>query len=177
MLTSPYAIPPVTPPQDHPRLTLRAEDLPRIRANIAEGSAATAYWQELLVTPLVKTGATPQFGNYHLRDYLVLEARALSQLLSPDPIGTRALIDDLLEALQNFTVHGGNMGARWGGHLIFTAAEIFSLVKDSAQSIVKFFPCLAFRTLCKHGQCHRRAVWRHHNVFIGRGHSAYIPKE
>lgn len=131
MLTSPYAIPPVTPPQDHPRLMLRTEDLPRIRANIAEGSAATAYWQELLVTPLVKTGATPQFGNYHLRDYLVLEARALSQLLSPDPIGTRALIDDLLEALQNFTVHGGNMGARWGGHLIFTAAEIYDWCYDA----------------------------------------------
>ena len=67
----------------------------------------------------------PEYGTYHLRDYLILEAKAFAQLLSPDPIGARALIGDLIEALQNFTVNGGNMGARWGGHLIFTAAEIY----------------------------------------------------
>lgn len=125
MITSPYSPAPVTPPAAHPRLMLRADDLPRIRQNIESHPAATRLWRELCETPLVRVGAMPEYGTYHLRDYLVLEARALAELLSPDADRSRALIADLREALDHFTVLQGHMGARWGGHLIFTAAEIY----------------------------------------------------
>ena len=117
MITSPYPCPPVAPPAGHPRVMLRASDLPRIRRNMADFPAVTALWQALCDTPLVRTGAMPEYGTYHLRDYLVLEARALAGLLSPDAAGNRALIDDLRKALEDFTVLQGHMGARWGGHL------------------------------------------------------------
>lgn len=125
MIASPYPHPPVTPPAGHPRLMLRASDLPRVRQNIERFPTAAKLWQTLCSTPLVKTGAMPEYGTYHLRDYLILEARALALLLDPDAVAARTLIDDLREALAGFTVLQGYMGARWGGHLIFTAAEIY----------------------------------------------------
>ena len=131
MITSPFPHPPVTPPAEHPRVMLRAEDLPRVRQSIADFPAVTALWRTLCETPLVKIGAMPEYGTYHLRDYLILEARALSCLLAPDAAQTRALIDDLREALSGFTVLQGHMGARWGGHLIFTAAQIYDWCYDA----------------------------------------------
>lgn len=125
MITSPYPHPPITPPAAHPRVMLRAEDLPRVRQSIAAFPAAATLWKTLCAAPLIKTGAMPEYGTYHLRDYLILEARALTCLLEQDAARARALIDDLREALANFTVLQGYMGARWGGHLIFTAAQIY----------------------------------------------------
>lgn len=131
MITSPYPHPPVTPPAEHPRLMLRASDLLRVRRNTEAFPAVTHLWQTLCDTPPVKVGAMPEYGTYHLRDYLILEARAFSQLLAPDPAQTRALIDDLLDTLKHFTVLQGHMGARWGGHLIFTAAQIYDWCYDA----------------------------------------------
>ena len=88
MIASPYPHPPVTPPAGHPRLMLRASDLPRVRQNIERFPTAAKLWQTLCGTPLVKTGAMPEYGTYHLRDYLILEARALALLLDPDAVST-----------------------------------------------------------------------------------------
>lgn len=125
MITSPYPHPPVYPPAQHPRVMLRAADLPRIRKNMEKSPDVTQMWQTLCETPLVRIGAMPEYGTYHLRDYLILEARALSCLLDPDGEKCRALITELREALAGFTVLQGHMAARWGGHLIFTAAQIY----------------------------------------------------
>ena len=91
MITSPYPHPPITPPDEHPRVMLRAADLPRLRRNIKSNPTVTAMWRELCETPLVRIGAMPEYGTYHLRDYLILEARALSCLLNPDAAQSRAL--------------------------------------------------------------------------------------
>ena len=131
MISSPFPHPPVCPDGPHPRLMLSAADLPRIRENIQDFPTAAELWRELCRTPLVKIGAMPEYGTYHLRDYLILEARALSLLLCPDAAQLRALIDDTREALDNFTVLKGHMGARWGGHLIFTAAQVYDWCYDA----------------------------------------------
>ena len=131
MITSPYPHPPITPPDEHPRVMLRAADLPRLRRNIESNPTVTAMWRELCETPLVRIGAMPEYGTYHLRDYLILEARALSCLLNPDAAQSRALIDDLRRTLEDFTVLKGHMAARWGGHLVFTAAQIYDWCYDA----------------------------------------------
>ena len=125
MIVSPYPHPPVYPSCPHPRVMLREGDLTRVRQNIKNTPAVAAMWRTLCETPLVRAGATPAYGSYHLRDCLILEARALSCLLDPDAAEMRELIDELRAMLGGFTVSGGNMGARWGGHLIFTAAQIY----------------------------------------------------
>lgn len=126
MLTSPYPMPPILPGA-HPRVMANASDLPRIRANLActEMAGAVRLWHRLCATPVTGIGATPEYGSYNLLDCLALEAQAMAQLLAPTPEGQRAVIDTLLRLLESFTTVGCYMDARWGGHIIFTAAEIY----------------------------------------------------
>ncbi|MBQ3126058.1 MAG: heparinase II/III family protein [Clostridia bacterium] len=126
MLTSPYPIPPVLP-SGHPRVMANAADLPRVRQNLADPALAeaTRLWRQLCATPVMGIGATPEHGSYNLLDCLALEAQATEQLIAPSPAGRRAVIDTLLRLLEGFTMVGCYMDARWGGHVIFTAAEVY----------------------------------------------------
>ena len=143
MLVSVYAKPSITPPAVHPRLMLRASDLPRVRKNLTAPRCAlsASLWQELLETPVRCQGATPQFGTYDLSEYLSVEAKALAALLSGDPAEARAVIQDLLLLLKNSTFSNASLNPRWGGHLIFIAAQVYdwcytSLTEEEKQYII-----------------------------------------
>lgn len=127
MLESPYSKPSVTPPGCHPRLMLKAEDLPGIRKNFSlpENEQAVKVYNRLCSMPVSGKGATPEYGTYDLSQVLTAEALAFRALLSGGETDAKEAIDTILFLLENFTVEKGNMGARWGGHLIFTASQVY----------------------------------------------------
>ena len=143
MLNSPYAKPPVSPSGLRPRLMLNRNDIERVKNNLSLYPSVTERWNELCASELAKVGATPDFGSYHLRDCLIIEARALKMLLEPDEAEIKQLISDLCEMLEGFHVKDGIMGARWGGHLIFIAAEVYDwcydhLTDENKELIISF---------------------------------------
>ena len=126
MITSPYNKPRITPPAEHPRLMLTAADLPRIQQNIAspQNADAVRMFRELCELEIRGVGATPEFGSYHLKEYIALEAKALDALLSDDAARGRCVIDTLMFLLRGACFEG-MMRARYSGHLIFVASEVY----------------------------------------------------
>lgn len=127
MLSSPYPKVSIVPPSEHPRLMLTASDLPRIRKNIAceKNADVVRMFGELRELDVRGEGATPEFGSYHLKEYLALEAKALDAMLSDNAARGRCVIDTLLFLLRSARFDGGNMCARYSGHLIFVASEVY----------------------------------------------------
>lgn len=127
MLESLYSKPYITPPREHPRLMLRARDLPRIRENLTRGENAEAVriYENLCSYPVSGLGATPEYSTYNLAEVLSAEALAFRALLSGKKSDADAAIKTINTLLDRFKVKGGNMAARWGGHLIFVCAEVY----------------------------------------------------
>lgn len=124
MICSPYKIPPILPPAEHPRLMLRKNDISRIK----EASKDTEAWRlyrELCDFPILGVGAMPEKGTYHLKEYIALEAQALDALISDDSGKGRGVIEKLLFLLRNVVVYDDYMKARFAGHLIFIASEVY----------------------------------------------------
>lgn len=127
MITSSYALPPILPSAAHPRLMLTARDLPRIRENLCGGKYpdATGAFRQLCDVEIKGVGATPEAGTYHMKEYLALEAKALDALLSDDADKGRSVIGTLLFLLRHADFAVTYMQARYSGHLIFAAAEVY----------------------------------------------------
>ena len=126
MLNSPYPSPPILPPAGHPRLMLRQKDLKRVKENIGKtASPAVGFFRELCAYPVKGEGANPEFGTYHLKEYLAAEAKALRALLENDEACGRAVIADLMLLLRTVHYNDTIMLARFSGHLIFIAAEVY----------------------------------------------------
>jgi hypothetical protein len=127
MLESSYKKPYITPPGEHPRLMLRARDLPRIRENLTlrENAEAVLIYEYLCSYPVSGLGATPEYSTYNLAEVLAAEALAFRALLSGKKTDAEAAIETINFLLDRFEVRRGNMAARWAGHLIFVAAEVY----------------------------------------------------
>jgi len=143
MLKSPFSKPYILPPSEHPRLMLKREDLPRVQKNLErpECELAASLWQSLLEKPIRCLGATPDYGTYDLSEYIAIEAHALQALLSGQQGDARKVIDELLFLLKHSDYTKGIMKARWSGHLIFVAAEVYDwcypcLTEDEKQFII-----------------------------------------
>lgn len=124
MIFSPYKTPSIQPPAEHPRLMLRKNDISRIK----EASKDTEAWRlyrELCDFPILGIGAMPEKGTYHLKEYIALEAQALDALISDDSGKGRGVIEKLLFLLRNVVVYDDYMKARFAGHLIFIASEVY----------------------------------------------------
>ena len=150
MLCSPYKIPPILPPSEHPRLMLRAKDICRIKDAIknAHGTDAGALFDELCDFPIKGIGATPSLGTYHLKEYLALEARALRALLNGDKDQGRTAIELLMFLLREVIVAEKLMSARFSGHLIFLASEVYDwcyvwLTREERDEIIERCEALA----------------------------------
>ena len=124
MICSPYKIPPILPPPEHPRLMLRKKDISRIK-EASEGTEAWRLYRELCDFPILGVGAMPEKGTYHLKEYIALEAQALEALLEADREKGRSVIKKLLFLLRNAFVYDDYMKARFAGHLIFIASEVY----------------------------------------------------
>ena len=127
MIDKPYPAPPVLPPTGHPRLMLRKKDFARIRQNMEQDPACPAaqLFHELCSVAVKGEGADPAFGTYHLKEYLAVEAKALKALLDDDETLGRKAIDDLFRLLRTVSYRGTIMTARFSGHLIFLASEVY----------------------------------------------------
>ena len=103
---------------------LRKKDISRIK----EASKDTEAWRlyrELCDFPILGIGAMPEKGTYHLKEYIALEAQALDALISDDSGKGRGVIEKLLFLLRNVVVYDDYMKARFAGHLIFIASEVY----------------------------------------------------
>ena len=127
MLKNIYPEPPVFPPEEHPRLMLRKKDFPRIRVNMndEDGNAAGRIFRELCNFPVKGEGANPDFGTYHLKEYLAVEAKALEALLEDSEEKGRCVISELLHLLRTVHYNDTIMIARFCGHLIFISSEVY----------------------------------------------------
>ena len=127
MLENIYPEPSIVPPSEHPRLMLRRKDFDRVKHNIEKESpcGASGVFKELLSLEIKGKGANPDFGTYHLKEYEAVEAKALNALLFNDEKQGRAVIEDLLLLLRTVSYNGTIMMARFSGHLIFIASEVY----------------------------------------------------
>ena len=124
MITSPYNVPRITPPGEHPRLMLRRGDIDRI-SRADRNSTAWKQYRELCEFPILGVGANPEKGTYHLKEYLALEAQALESLLENDGEKGREVVEKLFLLLRGVVVYDDYMKARFSGHLIFLASEVY----------------------------------------------------
>ena len=149
MLKNIYPPPPILPPAGHPRLMLREKDLGRIRENIRKASSpAAGFLRELSAFAVKGEGANPEFGTYHLKEYLAVEARALTALLEGDEARGREAVGILLRLLRTVHYNDTIMLARFSGHLIFLSAEVYDwcypwLAADERTGIVSACEALA----------------------------------
>ena len=122
-----YPVPPITPPSDHPRLMLRRKDFERVKENINKESpcGAQRVFCELLSLEIKGEGANPDFGTYHLKEYMAIEAKALKALLDGDKEQGRAVVEELLLLLRTVSYNGTIMMARFSGHLIFISSVVY----------------------------------------------------
>ena len=141
MLKSPFSKPYILPPSEHPRLMLRKKDLPRVQQNLdaPECRLSAELWQQLQQKPILCLGATPDYGTYDLSEYIAVEAHALQALLSGQQTDARKVIDELLFLLKHSDYTKGVMSARWSGHLIFVAAEVYDWCYPSLTEAEKNF--------------------------------------
>ncbi|MBR4061684.1 MAG: heparinase II/III family protein [Clostridia bacterium] len=103
---------------------LRKKDIERIKTASA-GSEAERLFEELCTFQIKGEGADPKLGTYHLKEYIALEAQALDALISDDSGKGRGVIEKLLFLLRNVVVYDDYMKARFAGHLIFIASEVY----------------------------------------------------
>ena len=117
MLESVYSKPYITPPGEHPRLMLRARDLPRIRENLTRGENAEVVriYEYLCSYPVSGLGATPEYSTYNLAEVLSAEALAFHALLSGKKADACRAVETINFLLDRFEVRGGNMAACWAG--------------------------------------------------------------
>jgi len=150
VLVSPFVKPYITPPAEHPRLLVRGKQLEKLKLSFDKASSgapgcgdpvidraacdAARLVRELASLGLTGEGGTPEYGSYNLKEALAVEAKAFTALLAKGtteyPELARSAIEAALFLLEGFTVTNGNMGARWGGHLIFVASETYDWCYD-----------------------------------------------
>ena len=127
MMNSPYQKPYLTPPSFHPRLMVTEQDRERIQRNMKDPACALSaeLCRQLCDWQVACQGETPEYGTYHLTEYLAVEAKAFRALMSGEQQDARTAIDDVLLLLRNSDYEKGIMKARWCGHLIFVSSEVY----------------------------------------------------
>lgn len=142
MLTSPYKKVTLLPPAEHPRVMLRASDLDRIRKNFEhpDNARAVHFYRELCASLPRFVTAPESKPIYDLKDCLIIEAKALSALLSGDYAEKRAVF----ELIKYPLTHEGYavcdiMNARYSGHVIFLSALIYDWCYDALTDEEKSF--------------------------------------
>jgi heparin/heparan-sulfate lyase len=103
---------------------LRRGDIDRI-SRADRNSTAWKQYRELCELPILGVGANPEKGTYHLKEYLALEAQALESLLENDGEKGREVVEKLFLLLRGVVVYDDYMKARFSGHLIFLASEVY----------------------------------------------------
>lgn len=129
---NPYPNPPVAPPAEHPRLFVRAADLPELRARLQKGLNQEAWTRVLADAERFSSGElpTPAAGvtNYNAAIRKGIEANALRYLLEqPKPAASGRKAVDMMLSFLNTAVFPSTIQdiTRQMGQTVFTAAIVY----------------------------------------------------
>ncbi len=127
-----YPKPGIVPPDRHPRLMLQKKDIEKIKEKLKSPKyeMAAGLYRGLLESEIKGCSLTPEFGTYNLHDGLVCEAMALDALLSGEREKAEKAVSSVIFLLDNLKIIAGIMGARYSGHYIFVAAEVYDWCYD-----------------------------------------------
>ncbi|MBE6613804.1 MAG: hypothetical protein E7631_00685 [Ruminococcaceae bacterium] len=144
MISSPYRIPTLVPPAEHPRVMLRRRDFDRIRTNmqLEECRREYALWCKLRDMDFSAFEEVLSTGVYHSLVCIVLEAKTLDALLRDDADQAKELITVALRLSGNYDPNSDKlMKARFGGHIVNTCAICYDwlypyMTEDQKQQMI-----------------------------------------
>ena len=139
-----YPLPQITPPSEHPRLLLRAQDMPVIKANMGKPqhvNAMTEYTRLLQTKPnAILLPPAAGSGNDNATILGTIEAMAFDYLISNNTENGNAAIKSITDYLSTVVFATGGSVERQMGQTIFTAAEVYDwcypLLGQSKRSII-----------------------------------------
>ncbi len=128
-VTSDYPMPTITPPPEHPRLLLRASDIPAIKENFEHPQNVKAYdkWRELVGQQVdgVLQSASATSGNYSSSTLGTIEAKAFDYVINGNEESGNQAITAMINVLETCQFASSGDVTRPMGHTIFTASEVY----------------------------------------------------
>lgn len=141
-VTNPYPPPPVLPPADvHPRLFLRAGDLPEIKAHLTQGEVKDAWDRMRIAANRVHSGELlPISGSIHTNVSgdvsKIIKAKALSYVLDEDVTSGHAAVSMMVNYLDTVQFLASDDGlTRQKGETILLGAIIYDWCYDLMSSV------------------------------------------
>lgn len=129
MLNSPYNKPPITPPDEHPRLMFRQKDKNRIVQNFSHPENRRAYelWQRVCKKDFTEFYEDIKIGKYNLMVCLMIESKSFEAWIEDDAVKARSVIDNTLKILEHFSTDSNLnlMLCRHTGHITFVASCLY----------------------------------------------------
>ena len=125
-LISKFPKPPYNPPEDHPRLLFRPDDIPRIRESLyhPNHSAVLEQFESLMEGEI--TGDST--GKYDERLLRKIEARAFDYAINGNKESGQMAVAAVLRFLD--TVDVSSQETRYGGATIFRSSEVYDWCYD-----------------------------------------------
>ncbi|NLB81760.1 MAG: hypothetical protein GX800_09185 [Clostridiaceae bacterium] len=120
-----YEAPPITPPEEHPRVLFRKSDIERIKTNMdkPQNSAAKRKLMGQLSSPV-----TGEISNKYDAGMLAkIEAFAFDYAINNKLQSGEIAVNAILNYLDGSSVEDGNTDwvTRQGGHIIYVASEVY----------------------------------------------------
>ena len=127
-ITANYKVPPVNPPNEHPRVLFRKSDVERIRENMKKEQNLNA------VEWLNKMKAEPVDGflnnTYNLQMLIKIEAFAFDYAINGNEESGHIAVEAILNYLDTCSVESSGNAARNGGKVIHVASEVYDWCYD-----------------------------------------------
>ncbi len=147
-MDTPYNLPAYTPPKEHPRVLLRASDIPRIKSNLTHPQNIEVYEYLVGRSKLETDGNLGLLGNgassnMNLSLLECIEANAFLYLMDNDvEKGKRAveLVKNMITTLVN-RKSNQDTATRTGGQAIFVASLVYDwcyyLISDEDKALIR----------------------------------------
>lgn len=126
-----YPKPTIIPPNEHPRLLMRAKDIPTIKANMEKSQNAaskkqlTTFLEGSVSGQLAPPKAGTTTSNYNGSTLAIIEAKAFDYAINKNEASGQTAIAEMLNFLDTVIFFNTQDVTRAMGHTIFTASEVY----------------------------------------------------